>query len=323
MQLNQRVPATQEALQDDERSCIVSLNVAEIGSTVELSNTGNTVAKPSVFVTAPSWCLVLEVSPLGVPSKGFSYFFMDKKVKEKMSFALLHQTLKRGLARASLRMKLMPAAHSPCLVRLSASLVAGPKEVWSIKVRSPFGSPFGVKVKRTCSGRNLWLQVVLATEKLAGRSTVDIVSLHDGNRYDCPLPLCCLGLSNGCTVDAIDKKDQEWVIFIKCPDGSVIATPASKEESCIDLHRRVAAMLATRAHKGKVVGDRNAQWINCDGKHSSSRWRLRSTHRQSQAEAKSGKYQSPDSWLGSERIPPGIQKEPTLADDHSPLLLAR
>ena len=67
------------------RSCIVSLNVAEIGSTVELSNTGNTVAKPSVFVTAPSWCLVLEVSPLGVPSKGFSYFFMDKKVKEKMS----------------------------------------------------------------------------------------------------------------------------------------------------------------------------------------------------------------------------------------------
>ena len=76
------------------RSCIVSLNVAEIGSTVELSNTGNTVAKPSVFVTAPSWCLVLEVSPLGVPSKGFSYFFMDKKVKEKMSFALLHQTLK-------------------------------------------------------------------------------------------------------------------------------------------------------------------------------------------------------------------------------------
>ena len=170
------------------RSCIVSLNVAEIGwSTVELSNTGNTVAKPSVFVTAPSWCLVLEVSPLGVPSKGFSYFFMDKKVKEKMSFALLHQTLKRGLARASLRMKLMPAAHSPCLVRLSASLVAGPKEVWSIKVRSPFGSPFEVKVKRTCSGRNLWLQVVLATEKLAGRGTVDIDSLYDGNRHDCPL----------------------------------------------------------------------------------------------------------------------------------------
>ena len=213
---------------------------------MELSNTGNTVAKPSVFVTAPSWCLVLEVSPLGVPSKGFSYFFMDKKVKEKMSFALLHQTLKRGLARASLRMKLMPAAHSPCLVRLSASLVAGPKEVWSIKVRSPFGSPFEVKVKRTCSGRNLWLQVVLATEKLAGRGTVDIDSLYDGNRCDCPLPLCCLGLSNGCTVDAIDKKDQEWVIFIKCPDGSVIATPASKEESCIDLHRRVAAMLATQ-----------------------------------------------------------------------------
>ena len=66
-------------------------------------------------------------------------------------------------------------------------------------------------------------------------------------KHDCPLPLCCLGLSNGCTVDAIDKKDQEWVIFIKCPDGSVIATPASKEESCIDLHRRVvAAMLATQ-----------------------------------------------------------------------------
>ena len=121
---------------------------------------------------------MLEVSPLGVPSKGFSYFFMVKKVKEKMSFALLHQTLKRGLARASLRMKLMPAAHSPCLVRLSASLVAGPKEFWSIKVRSPFGSPFEVKVKRTCSGRNLWLQVVLATEKLAGRGgTVDIDSL--------------------------------------------------------------------------------------------------------------------------------------------------
>ena len=124
---------------------------------------------------------MLEVSPLGVPSKGFSYFFMDKKVKEKMSFALLHQTLKRGLARASLRMKLMPAAHSPCLVRLSASLVAGPKEVWSINVRSPFGSPFEVKVERTCSGRNLWLQVVLATEKLAGRGTVDIDSLCDGN----------------------------------------------------------------------------------------------------------------------------------------------
>ena len=116
------------------------------------------------------------------------------------------------------------------------------KEVWSIKVRSPFGSPFEVKVKRTCSGRNLWLQVVLATEKLAGRGTVDIDSLYDGGTDatvpPACLPLCCLGLSNGCTVDAIDKKDQEWVIFIKCPDGSVIATPASKEESCIDLHRR-------------------------------------------------------------------------------------
>ena len=152
MQLNQRVPATQEALQDDEKlHCFLKCCRDWEHSGAE-QHREHCVAKPSVFVTAPSWCLVLEVSPLGVPSKGFSYFFMDKKVKEKMSFALLHQTLKRGLARASLRMKLMPAAHSPCLVRLSASLVAGPKEVWSIKVRSPFKLLFEVKVKRTCSG---------------------------------------------------------------------------------------------------------------------------------------------------------------------------
>ena len=143
-------------------------------------------------------------------------------------------------------------------------------------------------------------------------------------------------------MDAIDKKDQEWVIFIKCPDGSVIATPASKEESCIDLHRRVAAMLATQlpvspsdvytTFGSKLLEHRKAKlWET--GMHNGStvmaNIRLRGgvcvphTGNQSQAEAKSGKYQSPDSWLGSERIPPGIQKEPTLADDHSPLLLAR
>ena len=158
MQLNQRVPATQEALQDDEKlHCFLKCCRDWEHSGAEQHREHFCKALSFCDSPAPSWCLVLEVSPLGVPSKGFSYFFMDKKVKEKMSFALLHhQTLKRGLARASLRMKLMmPAAHSPCLVRLSASLVAGPKEVWSIKVRSPFGSPFEVKVKRTCSGRNL------------------------------------------------------------------------------------------------------------------------------------------------------------------------
>ncbi len=254
------------------RSHIASFKVAEMGCLVELDRYGSITVLPKVTLTNAEWCLVLEFRPQCSNIKAFSFFLSNRRTQVALTSSSLHRALKRGLMMADLKMKtVVPVSLSRCPTVVRADLIAGPRQTWTIGVMMPHGSVTSVKVSRMCKGRSLWLKLIeiARTGNHCTEDTLNIDSLFKGNRYDCPLPICCLGLHDDCVVDVVAENDPEWTVFVKGPDGSVTAIPVSKDEDCSKFHQRVAHMMTNQlpvspsdiytSHGSKLLEHTNAK----------------------------------------------------------------
>ena len=169
--------------------------------------------------------------------------------------------------------------RSPCKVWIKTDLQAVLKPMWDIDViiprhvtyegLVPYGKekelqPFyrcrtppcvlQLEVSRELKGVNLWGIIEEAAYKeIEGELKDDwdedcwyIGSLFRGNHYDIDVPLHCLGMHDGCTIHVVNQKNHKWVIFIKCPDGSVTQTCVYINDTAKSLHKMIVTLVSEK-----------------------------------------------------------------------------
>ena len=112
-----------------------------------------------------------------------------------------------------------------------------------------------LEVSRELKGVNLWGIIEEAAYKeIEGELKDDdwdedcwcIGSLFRGNHCDIDVPLHCLGMHDGCTIHVVNQKNHKWVIFIKCPDGSVTQTCVYINDTAKSLHKMIVTLVSEK-----------------------------------------------------------------------------
>ena len=252
----------------------------EVAPGVSLNDKREMVVKGRVIITKPRWALLMVFLPLSRigPKKQLE---VSVAPSEPLTMASLCAAMRRGLMQGNAEMRSSEDARSPCTVWVKAELQAYPGDKWTFNVKIPacvtFKRKWGpagghvrtykkkqdawrvtVTASRRITGCKLWQKVMSEVYRIIdgdppnntpdcwGRDMWHLESLFRGNQYDCPIPVYCLGMYNGCTIDVVDEKNQKWTIFIRCPDGSTITTFTHPNDSCRLLHEQIVSLISQR-----------------------------------------------------------------------------